>query len=88
MFARAVSAVESLEEIVEQKYDVDADVTLSVQNFDGSIRVYAAEEPVILIQAIKKAYTLERLQGIVVDRKSDTGEVSPSPRVFRRGTTR
>jgi hypothetical protein len=69
-------AVELLEEIVEQKYDVDPNATLSVQNIDGSIRVYAAEEPVIRIQAIKKAYKLERLQGIVVDVKANRGSVA------------
>ena len=36
---RPVFAVELLEELVEQKYDVDPDATLSVQNIDGSIRV-------------------------------------------------
>jgi hypothetical protein len=45
---------------------VTADATLSVQNIDGSIRVYAAEQTVISIQAIKKAYKQERLQRIVV----------------------
>jgi hypothetical protein len=63
-------AVELLEEIVEQKYEVDANATLSVQNTDGSIHVYAAEQPMITIQAIKKAYKRERLQGIVVSVKA------------------
>ena len=67
-------AVDLLEEIVEQKYTVAANATLSVENTDGSIRVYAAEAPEIYIQAIKKAYSRERLQGIVVDVKaSQTG---------------
>lgn len=69
-------AVESLEESVVQKYDVDPDATLSVQNVDGSIRVYAAEQPVVLIQAIKKAYNAERLQGIIVDVKASRGSVA------------
>ena len=69
-------AVDLLEEIVEQKYEVDADATLSVQNTDGSIRVYAAEQPVISIQAIKKAYKQDRLQGIVVSVKADRGSVA------------
>jgi hypothetical protein len=73
--ARAICAVELLEESVEQKYDVDPDATLTVQNIDGSIRVYAAEQPVISIQAIKKAYKAERLQGIVVDVKASRGSV-------------
>jgi hypothetical protein len=64
------------EEIVEQKYEVDADVALSVQNIDGSIRVYAAEQPVITVQAIKKAYNAERLQGVVVDTKATRDSVA------------
>jgi hypothetical protein len=69
-------AVELLEEIVEQKYEVDANATLSVQNTDGSIHVYAAEQPVITIQAIKKAYKRERLQRIVVSVKADHSSVA------------
>lgn len=75
-FAWPAFAVEPLEEIVEQKYPVDANATLSVENRDGSIRVYAAEAPVIYIQAIKKAYTRDRLQGIVVDVKASQNGVA------------
>src|SRR6478735_2306663 len=75
-FATSGFAVEPLEEIVEQKFDVDADATLSVENIDGSIRVYGADKPVILIMAIKKAYTPERLQGIVVDTKATQKSVA------------
>ena len=76
LLARTACAVELHEEIVEQKYDVAADATLSVQNVDGSIRVYAAEQPVISIQAIKKAYKAERLQGIVVEVKATPNSVA------------
>jgi hypothetical protein len=76
LVAPRLFGVELLEEIVEQKYDVDPDATLSVQNVDGSIRVYAAEQPVILIQAIKKAYKADRLQRIVVDVKANRGSVA------------
>jgi hypothetical protein len=69
-------AVELLEEIVVQKYEVDPDATLSVQNIDGSILVYAADQSVITIQAIKKAYEPERLHGIVVDVKANRGSVA------------
>jgi hypothetical protein len=75
-FGQTAFAVEVLEEIVEQKYDVDANATLSVANTDGSIRVYAAEGRQISIQAIKKAYTRERLQGIVVDVKGTQSNVA------------
>src|SRR5436190_24070249 len=76
LLARPAFAVEPLEEIVEQKYDVNPDATLSVQNTDGSIRVYAAEQGVITIQAIKKAYQQERLKGIVIDVKASPNSVA------------
>jgi hypothetical protein len=69
-------AVDVLEEIVEQRYTVDPNATLSVANTDGSIRVYAAEAPEISIQAIKKAYTRDRLEGIVVDVKATANSVA------------
>jgi hypothetical protein len=68
LFAQPVSAaVKVLEETIEQKYAWDPDVTLSVSNTDGSIQIYAAETSEIFIKATKKAYTAERLKGIVVD---------------------
>jgi hypothetical protein len=69
-------AVEPLEDVVVQKYDLDANATLSVANADGSIRVYAADGASISIQAIKKAYTMEHLQGIVVDVKATRNSVA------------
>lgn len=62
----AGGAVEPVEEIIEQKYAIDPDATLSLQNRDGSIRVYAADVREISLQAIKRAYTLDRLKQIVV----------------------
>src|SRR5438067_11424721 len=76
LFSPTAFAIEPLEEIVEQKYEVDANATLSVANADGSIRVYAANAPEIRIQAIKKSYTQERLQGIVVDVKATRNSVA------------
>ena len=75
-FFRTLFAIEPLEESVEQKYDVGANATLSVANTDGSIRIYAAETPQISVQAIKKAYTSERLRKIVVDVKATQNSVA------------
>lgn len=69
-------ALEPLEEVVDQKYQVDPNVALSVQNIDGSIRVYAADKPEVRIQAIKKSYSAERLHGIVVDVKASPNEIA------------
>jgi hypothetical protein len=75
-FARTAFAVEPLEEVLDQKYELDATATVSVANTDGSIRVYAAEGPGITIRAFKKAYTEERLRGIVVDVKATRSSIA------------
>src|SRR5882757_9315300 len=74
--ATTAFAIEPLEEIVEQKYDVEANATLSVANTDGSIRIYGTETPQISIQAIKKAYAPERLEKIVVEMKATRNGVA------------
>jgi DUF4097 and DUF4098 domain-containing protein YvlB len=66
LFSQSAFAVEAVEEIVQQKYAVDPDVTLSVHNIDGSIRVYAGDVHEISIEAIKRAYTSDRLKKIVI----------------------
>jgi hypothetical protein len=76
IFSRTAFALEPLEEVVDQEYEVDENATLSVANTDGSIRVYGAETPKISILAIKKAYTQERLQGIVIDVKATRSSVA------------
>jgi hypothetical protein len=62
--------VEVVEEIIEQKYVLDRDATLSISNRDGSIRIYAGDVREISIQAIKRAYTSDRLKQIVVEVKA------------------
>jgi hypothetical protein len=74
--ATTAFAVEPLEESIEQKYDLDANATLSVANTDGSIRVYQHQLPGIIIRAFKKAYTEERLRGIVVDVKATRSSIA------------
>jgi hypothetical protein len=71
-----VFAIEPLEETVEQRYEVDGNVAVSVENTDGSIRVYGADEPVVRFLAIKKAYNAERLAGIVVDVKASRDRIA------------
>jgi hypothetical protein len=63
----AFSAVEILEEIIEQRHALDPDATLSIHDTDGSIQIYGSDSSEISIQAIKKAYTQDRLKSIVVD---------------------
>lgn len=70
LFSQRAFGIEPVEEIVEQKYPVDPDATLSLQNVDGSIRVYAGDVAEISIEAIKRAYTTDRLKQIVVSVKA------------------
>ena len=74
LFALASSAVtfcaqcgcgRDFEEIIEQRHAVDPDGTLSILNTDGMIRVYGGDGSEVSIQAIKKAYTSDRLKSIV-----------------------
>lgn len=73
---RAEAAPKIFEEIVEQKHDVDRDATLSIRNTDGSVRVYGGNVPEITIRAAKRAYTPERLRGIVVEVKATRTNVA------------
>jgi hypothetical protein len=70
LLVQSAGAVETVEEVIEQKYAIDPDATLSVHNIDGSIRVYAGDVREISIQAIKRAYTLDQLKEIVVEVKA------------------
>jgi Putative adhesin len=66
----------TLEEIVEQTYKVDATATLSLSNTDGSVRIYGTDTTEIKLQAIKKAYSAERLSQILVNVSAQSGSVS------------
>ena len=79
LFAAFAGAAEKpLEEKIEQRYALEGDATLSISNTDGSIRIYAAETSGISIEAIKKAYSAERLKGIVVDVQATRNSVAIS----------
>jgi Putative adhesin len=59
----------NLEEISDRRYPIDPKATMiSVTNRDGSIRIYGAGGDVheIRVEAVKKAYTTERLKAISV----------------------
>ena len=57
---------QTLEETIDEKYPIEPVATLSVTNRDGSIRIYGAggETQEVRIEAIKKAYSAERLKAI------------------------
>jgi hypothetical protein len=63
---------EPLEETIEHTYPISPDADISITNLDGTIQVYGSEKPELRLQAVKKAYTPARLNGISV-------KISPEP---------
>lgn len=66
----------ALEDVFEHNYPVAPNATFSIRNVDGSIRIYGADTAEIKVQAIKKAYSAERLNKIAVDVSAQPGAVS------------
>jgi hypothetical protein len=65
-----------LEEVSETFYTVDPDVNIRIQNRDGAVLVYGGEANEIRVQSIKKAYSQDRLNQIVIDVSTKPGGVS------------
>jgi hypothetical protein len=65
-----------LEETIEKSYPMEPTAKLSIRNDDGSIRIYGADIKEMKLQAIKKAYSTERLNQITVDVSLKPGEIS------------
>ena len=66
-FASPLFAEEPLQQKFKQTYALEQTGTISVENIDGSIRIYCWNEPEIKLEAIKKAYSSERLSQIAID---------------------
>jgi len=68
----------TLEEMIDHSYPVEPTATLSVTNRDGSIRIYAAggETRDVRVEAIKKAYSAERLKAILVQVSASRDSIS------------
>lgn len=67
-----------LEDTFDQTYQVDPMARLSISNRDGSIRVYGAggDTREVRVEAIKKAYTSERLKAISVKVAAQSDSIS------------
>ena len=57
----------TLEETVEQTYQVNPTATLAISNSDGSVRIYGANITEISVKAVKKALSAERLRKIDIN---------------------
>lgn len=64
--------------MIDHSYPVEPTATLSVTNRDGSIRVYGAggETRDVQVEAIKKAYSAERLKAISVQISAQRNSIS------------
>jgi putative adhesin len=65
-----------VEEIVQQTHAIDPGASIDIRNVDGSIRIYGADTRELRIQAIKKAYSAERLSKIAVNVSVQPGAAS------------
>src|ERR1043165_2986111 len=70
-----------LEEVVEKVYTIQGHADVSIQNRDGAVSVYGGEPKEIRGQAIKKAYSRERLNQIGVDILRKPGGISVTTRL-------
>jgi DUF4097 and DUF4098 domain-containing protein YvlB len=68
----------TLEEMIDHVYPVEPTATLSVTNRDGSIRVYAAGSEMrdVHVEAIKRAYSVERLKAISIQVSAQPNAIS------------
>jgi len=76
VIAFSAPAQEIMEEIVEQKYPLDRTAKFKLQNEDGSVQIYGADISEMRLQAVKKAYTKDRLSRINVEVAVQPGAVA------------
>ncbi len=84
-----------LEETVEQSYKIEPTTSISIKNVDGSIQVYGSASNEMTLQAIKRAYSTNRLKQIAVNVSLRAGAVAiettfpekPTRGVFDRSGT-
>ena len=70
------AAHDPLEETIERIYTIEPTANVTVINGDGAIFVYGSNTNQMRVQAIKRAYTRERLNQIAVDVSIQPGSVS------------
>jgi DUF4097 and DUF4098 domain-containing protein YvlB len=70
------SVEQPLEQVSEKSYAVNRDANFSIKNGDGSIRIYGSDKAEVKVQAIKKAYSSERLNKIAINISVRPGSVS------------
>lgn len=67
---------EPLEETFERTYPIDPGAIITLMDIDGSVQIYGSEKSEVHLQAIKKAYTVARLQRISVNVSAQPNSIS------------
>src|SRR5947199_9077767 len=86
LFANSIGAGEVLEDVVERRFPLDPAGTFSLRAIDGTVEIFGSDSREVKIVATKKAFSLERLNGIAlrVDARQDSGNIEttspPAPR--------
>jgi hypothetical protein len=80
-FANAVTAGEMLEDVVEQRFPLDPSGTFSLRAIDGTVEIFGSDSREVKIVATRKAFSLERLNAIVirVDARPDAVNIETTP---------
>src|SRR5437762_9279586 len=81
LFAKEGSAGEVLEDVVERRFPLDPSGTFSLRMGDGAVEIYGTDSGEVKIVATKKAFSLERLNAIVirVDARPDAVNIETTP---------
>src|SRR5436190_14793366 len=83
LVANALPAGEVLEDVVERRFPLDPAGTFSLRAIDGTVEIFGSDSREVKIVATKRAFSLERLNAIVirVDARPDavTIETTPPP---------
>ena len=80
-FANAVTAGEVLEDVVERRFPLDPSGTFSLRAIDGTVEIYGSDSREVKIVATKRAFSLARLNAIVirVDARPDAVSIETTP---------
>lgn len=74
--ASAIFAAPVMEETVNKTITLSPDASITIQNEDGAIWIYGANIQEVRLQAIKKAYSQERLDSIQIEIASTPSHLS------------
>ena len=70
-----------LEEVSEKVYTVEPGANISIHNHDGAILVYGSNVNELRVRSLKRAYSHEQLNQIVIDVSAKPGAVSITAKV-------